>query len=100
MTRSKHRSPQTLAVLAALANAPGEWRHGVSLTRETGLKSGTLYPLLIRLDEAGFLESRWLPSEPPGKPPRHVYRLTRAGIAQCAQQLSSGPDRGTKAVTA
>ncbi len=81
MARQPHSSPQTVAVLVALADAPSSWRHGVSLSKETGLKSGTLYPLLIRLADQGFLEARWEEPERPGRPPRHAYKLTGSGLA-------------------
>ncbi|WP_214322462.1 PadR family transcriptional regulator, partial [Nonomuraea sediminis] len=58
-------------VLAVLAAAPEEWRHGFDLMRESGISSGTLYPLLARLHEDGFLEARWeLPGD--GGRPRHA----------------------------
>ena len=44
-------SQQTRSVLAALLAEPSGWRHGYDIARETGLKSGTLYPILIRLAE-------------------------------------------------
>lgn len=71
---------QTRALLTALTG--DGWRHGYDLSRETGLKSGTLYPLLIRLTERGWLETRWEDSPEPGRPPRHLYRLTAEGRAQ------------------
>jgi PadR family transcriptional regulator, regulatory protein PadR len=43
-----------------------------------GLKSGTLYPILIRLTHNHLLDTKWEASES-GKPPRHMYRLTQAG---------------------
>ena len=54
-------------------------RHGYDLCREAQIKSGTLYPLLIRLEAQGFLSADWQASEVPGRPPRPVYRLTAAG---------------------
>src|SRR4051812_37633978 len=81
MTRTRRPSPQTLAVLDALAAQPQAWRYGYDLMKDTGLKAGTLYPLLIRLSEQGLLEAEWRPSEQPGRPARHAYRLTRAGLA-------------------
>lgn len=54
-------------------------RHGYDLCREAQIKSGTLYPLLIRLEAQGFLSADWQASEVPGRPPRHVYRLTATG---------------------
>jgi PadR family transcriptional regulator PadR len=58
-----------------------DWRYGLEIAAVTGLKSGSLYPILMRLDERGLLESRWLEPERPGRPPRHAYRLTGAGRA-------------------
>jgi len=64
-----------------LADAGTDWRHGYDLIAQSGLKSGTLYPLLMRLEAAGQLEARWEESPIAGRPPRHVYRLTDAGMA-------------------
>src|ERR1700730_6706319 len=52
----------------------------ISLSKLTGLKSGTLYPLLIRLNDQGLLTSQWQSVEKPGRPPRHLYRLTPSGL--------------------
>lgn len=79
MARKPNSSPQTRCVLVALAAEPAAWRHGLSLSRETGLSSGTLYPLLRRLEQQDYLEAKWQASEAPGRPPRHIYRLTAAG---------------------
>ena len=49
------------------------------LMAQAGVKSGTLYPLLMRLEAQGLLEARWVDSPQSGRPPRHVYRLTGAG---------------------
>jgi len=78
MTRSRSLSPVARAVLFLLAEAGASWSHGYDLCRRANVKSGTLYPLLIRLEEQGHLEAQWLPAEP-GRPPRHAYRLTAAG---------------------
>ncbi len=59
---------------------PQAWRYGYDLGRATGLKSGTLYPMLMRLHDQGFLEAEWRPSPQPGRPPRHAYRLTASGM--------------------
>jgi PadR family transcriptional regulator PadR len=72
-------------VLRALAGEPAAWRHGYDLSRDTGLKAGTLYPILIRLEDRGQLEARWEPSPEPGRPARHLYRLTAAGLAVAAE---------------
>jgi PadR family transcriptional regulator PadR len=72
-------SPQTLQVLERFAGRPTAWRYGYELSRETGLKSGTLYPILMRLAEYSLLETKWVMTED-GVPPRHTYRLTPKGI--------------------
>lgn len=79
------RSPQTLQVLAEFLQHPKEWKYGYDISRNTGLKSGTLYPILLRLAECRLLETEWDTSEV-GKPPRHLYRLTPDGL-QYAREL-------------
>jgi len=79
------RSPQTLKVVAEFLRCPKEWKYGYDISRSTGLKSGTLYPILLRLAECRLLETQWDTSEI-GKPPRHMYRLTPDGL-QYAKEL-------------
>lgn len=63
------------------------WHYGYDLGRRAGLKSGTLYPILVRLAERGWLETRWTHPERPGRPPRHIYRLTALGAEGAAASL-------------
>jgi DNA-binding PadR family transcriptional regulator len=72
-------SPQTLLVLDAFLEQADEWKYGYDLSRVTGLKSGTLYPILIRMSERKLLETEWETAEP-GRPPRHMYRFTPEGL--------------------
>jgi PadR family transcriptional regulator PadR len=72
-------SPQTLQVLDAFLQSPKDWIYGYDISRNTGLKSGTLYPILMRLAERELLETSWEMAEV-GKPPRHMYRLTLEGM--------------------
>ncbi len=81
------RSRQTLSLLEALLERPAQWRYGYDLSRETALKSGTLYPILMRLAERGWLEARWEDAETEGRPPRHMYRLTGAGRQAAREQV-------------
>lgn len=85
MVRSRKFSSQTLLLLSALANRPSDWLYGLELSRLTGLKSGSLYPILIRLADRGLLESRWLEPREPGRPPRHAYRISAAGLKALAE---------------
>jgi DNA-binding PadR family transcriptional regulator len=78
--KTPRRSPQTLRVLEQFIERPGAWRYGYDLSRETGLKSGTLYPLLMRLAKHSLLETKWVVTED-GVPLRHMYRLTAQGLA-------------------
>ena len=72
-------SLQTLQVLDTFLQTPGDWTYGYDISRITGLKSGTLYPILMRLAERKLLETSWEIVEI-GKPPRHMYRLTKYGV--------------------
>lgn len=81
MPRLPNISSQTHSLLKALAAEPQTWRHGYALAKLTGLKSGTLYPLLIRLESQGLLASQWQAVQQQGRPPRHLYRLTAPGLA-------------------
>ncbi len=80
-----------MSVVIALCSRPRTWRHGYDLARETGLKSGTLYPILIRLADRGLLESCWEDEQPAGRPRRHLYRLTSAGLARAKEVLIEAP---------
>lgn len=96
MPRKPNSSPQVRAVLAELLDAAGGWSYGYSLCKRTGIKSGTLYPLLMRLHQQGLLEAEWHPSGEPGRPPRHAYRLTSRGQAY-ALSVSAGEGAGREA---
>ncbi|MBK8248825.1 MAG: helix-turn-helix transcriptional regulator [Gemmatimonadetes bacterium] len=73
--------------LVAFLDAPRSWRHGYDLMKLADVSSGTLYPLLARLTEDGWLESRWEESEFQGRPPRQLYRLTATGRAEARTAL-------------
>lgn len=81
MARNRRPSTQMLALLSALADGSLKWRHGYDLMKATGILSGTLYPLLMRMTEQGLVEAEWREPEQPGRPARHAYRLTAKGLA-------------------
>ncbi len=85
-------SSQTLRVLEQFAERPTAWCYGYELSRETGLKSGTLYPILIRLAKFSLLETKWVTTED-GTPPRHTYRLTSSGIELIRSVVVAGPKK-------
>jgi DNA-binding PadR family transcriptional regulator len=90
MRTSLRSSPQTLQVLAVFLEAPKDWRYGYDISRITGLKSGTLYPILMRMADRTLLETAWETNES-GKPPRHMYRMTPTGL-QLARERLRAPD--------
>src|SRR3954470_8830999 len=90
-SRFRRLSPQALSVLLALSGSPKEWRYGLEIAVATNLKSGSLYPILVRLHERGLLESKWLEPERAGRPARHAYRLTRAGGAVLREATQAVP---------
>lgn len=79
MVRTRALSPASRQVLAVMAEAADGWQHGYELCQQTGIKSGTLYPLLVRLAAQGHLEAEWQAPTEPGRPARHAYRLTASG---------------------
>ena len=72
----------TQLVLRALLSEPGVERYGLEIGDEAGLPSGTIHPILARLERLGGVESRWEDVDPreAGRPARRYYRLTTDGI--------------------
>ncbi|MBW6527915.1 PadR family transcriptional regulator [Sphingomonas sp. RHCKR7] len=70
-----------IALLVALFEQAPDWTHGYELMKVTGLKSGSLYPLLLRMTDQGLVEAEWREPTVMGRPPRHAYRLTAHGLA-------------------
>lgn len=70
-----------LKVLAALLSSPRDELSGADIGRVTNLASGTLYPILLRLEGAGWLQSRWEREIPSvlGRPRKRLYRVTAVG---------------------
>lgn len=81
MTRTRRPSPQTIAVLHALAADPDRWQYGYDLCTQLGVQAGSMYPILIRLADRGLLETSWEAEHISGRPARHLYRLTGTGRA-------------------
>ncbi|QWT20152.1 PadR family transcriptional regulator [Bacillus sp. NP157] len=94
MKRTRQPSAQMDKLLAVLVEQPGQWFYGYPLMKAAGLQSGTLYPLLVRMEGQGLVESEWREPEQPGRPPRHAYRLTAAGVtlARASGQRDADPD--------
>ncbi|WP_309571159.1 PadR family transcriptional regulator [Deinococcus sp.] len=97
MPRLPNSSPHTRAVLHSLLGTYPAPTYGYDLSKATELKSGTLYPILQRLHEQGYLDAQWEDSTHAGKPPRHIYRLTEAGLKLARERKdATGPARSLK----
>jgi len=79
MTRHRAASASTRKVLNCLIEIPEKSKYGYAMMKKTRLKSGTLYPILMRLKERGYLQADWEASDHPGRPPRQRYMLTPKG---------------------
>jgi DNA-binding PadR family transcriptional regulator len=98
----------TIAILRAVRDGYG---YGTDIMERTGPPSGTVYPTLSRMDERGYLRSRWEKREKADaerRPRRRYYRLTTSGeqalnaalrqLASLAQEMSAAPDAAPEAV--
>ena len=88
-TRQRRPSSATIKILNCLSDAP-QGLHGYGLMKAAGLASGTLYPILARLAERGWLEKNWDMDPEASGPPRRIYTLTPVGRAQL-DELASPP---------
>jgi PadR family transcriptional regulator PadR len=80
---------QTLKALGALVGNPSEELSGAEIAKRTKQQSGTLYPILMRLERAAWLESRWEDGDPRemGRPRRRLYRVTMLGESAFKEAL-------------
>ena len=80
----------TQLVLRALLEFPTRERYGLELGQAAGLPSGTIHPILARLERAGWLVSQWEDAEPreQGRPRRRYYRLTPDGAEYARDALA------------
>jgi PadR family transcriptional regulator len=71
----------TQLVLRALLQNPARELYGLQICSAAGLPSGTIHPILARLETSGWLDSRWEDADPraEGRPRRRFYRLSEDG---------------------
>jgi DNA-binding PadR family transcriptional regulator len=77
-------------VLRAFLDDPAQPRYGYDLMQATGQGSGKLYPILARLQAAGWLEKCREDIDPgvEGRPVRYWYRLTTDGVEAGRRELA------------
>ena len=82
---------QTQLVLRTLLEDPSQSRYGLELSDITGLPTGTIYPILARLEDIHWVESSWEENDThpgQGRPKRRYYRLTSDGAEQARHSLA------------
>lgn len=84
------RTDTTARTLRALLDAKDEWTYGASLAKAAQIRTGTLHPILTRLEENGWIEARWEDADPSaeGRPRRRYVRLTEYGRDGARQWLT------------
>jgi PadR family transcriptional regulator, regulatory protein PadR len=82
---------QTQMILQALLRDPTRELYGLELAEVTGLLPGTAYPILLRLENAGWVTSRWedISPEAEGRPRRRYYRMTASGATQANRAIAA-----------
>jgi DNA-binding PadR family transcriptional regulator len=88
----------TQLVLRVLLAEPGRELYGAEIGAAAGLPSGTVHPMLARLEGVGWVSSRWEDVDPSdaGRPARRYYQLTASGADQARAALArAGADRRT-----
>lgn len=87
-----------LKVLACFLDDAREETAGSDIMRAVGIASGSLYPMLVKLEAAGWIHGRWEEGAPRdiGRPNKRLYRITREGrmeLRRVVRQLYSAVER-------
>lgn len=98
VAQSPRMTLPTQLVLRAFLEEPGAERYGLEIGDTAGLPSGTIHPILARLERLGWVESRWEDVDPSevGRSARRYYRLTTDGVELARDGLARAyrPQRG------
>ena len=88
MANGPRLTPQTIRVISALFDQPGS--SGADVCKVTSLPSGTVYPILVRLEDAGWLRSQWENVDPSvaGRPRKRFYTLSAEGVSEAKKGAS------------
>lgn len=93
MVKAPRMTMATQMVLRALLADPASELYGSEIGDAAGLMSGTVHPILARLEAAGWVQSRWEDVDPQavGRPARRYYQLTGAGADSARAELARVP---------
>ena len=89
-TRDPRLTLPSLRVLRAFLENSLQELAGTDIQKLTDLQTGTLYPILLRLEEAGWLVSSWEEIDPKvaQRPRRRYYRLTGLGTKKAQEAFA------------
>lgn len=85
----------TQLVLRAMLVDSTRAMYGLELCSEAGLPSGTIHPILSRLEQFKWVKSYWEDVDPrsEGRPRRRYYQLTEYGIQSALAALARAGSR-------
>jgi PadR family transcriptional regulator PadR len=88
----------TMAVMDEIASemALGERAWGLQICDATGLGTGTVYPILERLADMGWIAASWEAAQPSGRPRRRFYEITNVGRNAYAEARAARSNRGNR----
>lgn len=89
MSERPRMTSDTLRVLGAMLEDPLAWHYGLGLSSAAKISSGTIYPMLARLEQSGWLESKWEEAGPDSeaRPLRRLYKLTGHGERAAMEEI-------------
>jgi PadR family transcriptional regulator PadR len=102
MSKPPRMTLQTQLVLRSLLEDLTKPRYGTELCEMTGLPSGTVYPIVARMEQAGILESSWEDAEThirEGRPRRRYYCIKPDGVEQVRDWLAASYKAGRTSAT-
>jgi DNA-binding PadR family transcriptional regulator len=86
---------QTLQVVQALLDDPADEHYGLKISEKAQLPTGSIYPILTRLEAAGWVTSAWedIDESLAGRRARRYYQLTDEGAARARREIAKMQQR-------
>lgn len=92
--RIRLTTPTRMVLDVLMSASPDEHLWGYRLCQEAGLGSGTVYPILERLEQAGWIEGHWETGQPTDRPRRRFYTITGTGRVEYAAAMAKRQRQG------
>jgi PadR family transcriptional regulator, regulatory protein PadR len=97
-SRLRLTTPTRLVLDVLMVADPDDLPWGYRICEDAGLGSGTVYPILERLEQAGWIAGHWETGQPSDRPRRHFYTLTDTGRQLYSTAQVTRPVRGWRSV--